>query len=191
MKTRQSTGIGRLVAVSLALAIALPLAACATDKGAGIKVKTLVDPKANISGYKSYAWAEQDNALKDPNQAWVPLNFDINQELQFLTDQELRQRGFQFAAENAEPDLYASFLVVVNMEAQAEAIKKRYGETADLKNLHEGGLVIALIDPETDRAVWAGTATGQVKTDRTDAQAKELLTEAVHKIFETFPAEEK
>jgi hypothetical protein len=188
MKTLQSINIGRLAA---SLAFALSLSACATDKGAEIKVKTLVDPKSNLSGYKSYAWAEQDNALKDPNQAWVPLNFDINQELQFLTDKELRDRGLEFAAETAEPDLYASFLVVVNMESQAEALKKRYGEDADLKNLHEGGLVIALIDPQTDRAVWAGTATAQLDPKRTDAEAKALLAEAVHKIFDTFPLEKK
>jgi hypothetical protein len=188
MTTRQSIRFTRLV---LSLSLALPLFACATDKGAEIKVKTLVDPKSSLSGYKSYAWAEQDNAIKDPNQTWVPLNFDINQELQFLTDQELRGRGMEFAAETAEPDLYASFLVVVNMASQSEALRKRYGEGADLENLHEGGLVIALIDPATDRAVWAGTATAQVNTKRTDAEAKALLTEAVHKIFETFPLEKK
>jgi hypothetical protein len=186
MKILRSIDTGRL-----AIALVLMLSACATDKGAEIKVKTLVDPKSNLSGYKTYAWAEQDNAIKDPNQAWVPLNFDINQELQFLTDQELRGRGLQFAAETAEPDLYASFLVVVNMESQAEALKKRYGEAADLKNLHEGGLVVALIDPATERAVWAGTATAQVNPKRTDAEAKQLLTDAVHKIFETFPLEKK
>jgi hypothetical protein len=189
MKTRQLLSrIGRL---AVAAALALPMAACATDKGAEIKVKTLVDPKSKLSGYKSYAWAEQDNAIKDPNQAWVPLNFDINQELQFLTDKELRGRGLEFAAETAEPDLYASFLVVVNMQSQAEALKKRYGDSADLQNLHEGGLVIALIDPQTERAVWAGTATAQVNPKRTDAEAKQLLTDAVHKIFETFPLEKK
>jgi hypothetical protein len=187
MNTRQIN----IARVAVAWALALSSLGCATDKGAGIKVKTIVDPKASLSGYHSYAWSDQDAALKDPEHAWVPVNFDINQELQFLTDQELRQRGMQFASETAEPDLYASFLVVVNMDAQADAIRKRYGEAADLKNLHEGGLVIALIDPRTEQPVWAGTATGQVKMNRTDAQAKELLGEAVHKIFETFPREKQ
>jgi hypothetical protein len=171
---------------SVAFVLSLALSACAS-KGTDIKVDTVVDPKANLSGYHSYAWFTQDSALKDPNQAWAPVNFDIYQELQYLTDHELRDRGMQFAPETVKPDLYASFLVVVNMNAQADAIRKRYGDKADLTNLHEGGLVIALIDPASDKAVWAGTATAQVNPKRTDAEAKELLGKAVHKIFETYP----
>jgi hypothetical protein len=180
------------------VALALLLSACATDKGAEIKVETLVDPKANLSGYKSYAWLDQAGAIMDPQQAWVPVGFDVMQELQYLTDQQLRERGFEFAnprtdapAAAAEPDLLASFLIVVDMEAQKEELQKRYGDAADLTNLHEGGLVIALIDPDSGKAVWAGTALGQVKPNRTDAEAKERLKLAVAKIFETFPVEKK
>jgi hypothetical protein len=178
--------------------LALLLSACATDKGAEIKVETLVDPKANMSGYKSYAWLDQAGAVMDPKQAWVPVGFDVMQELQHLTDEQLRQRGYEFANSHADapaaapgPDLLASFLIVVDMEAQKEEIQKRYGEAADLTNLHEGGLVIALIDPDSGKAVWAGTALAQVKPNRTDAEAKERLKLAVAKIFETFPVEKK
>lgn len=175
------------------VALALLLSACAS-KSSDIRVETVVDPKANLSGYKSYAWLDQAGAVVDPKQAWVPVGFDVIQELQFLTDQQLRDRGLQFAAAPAvdappasEPDLLASFLIVVDMEAQKEEIQKTYGDAADLKNLHEGGLVIALIDPDSGKAVWAGTALSQVKADRTDAEAKERLKLAVEKIFETFP----
>jgi hypothetical protein len=190
-----STRFKSISGVSVVLALAL--SACAS-KSSDIRVETVVDPKADLGGYKSYAWLDQAGAIKDPKQAWTPVGFDVIQELQFLTDQQLRERGMQFAAmpgpdapPAVQPDLLASFLIVVDMEAQKEEIQKRYGDSADLSNLHEGGLVIALVDPDSGKAVWAGTALGQVKADRTDAEAKERLKLAVEKIFETFPREKE
>ena len=56
-------------------ALVLGLAGCSTHSD--IKTDTVVDPKTNMKGYKSFAWLGSISALRDPNRQWTPVGFDI------------------------------------------------------------------------------------------------------------------
>jgi len=174
-------GSSRLAAAAAALILAL--ASCNTHPD--IKTETVVDPKTNLAGYKTFAWLGSVAELRDPNRDWTPVGFDIQREVQFLVEAQLRDHGMEYAA--GEPDAYVADIVLVNMDSDAEMIKKMFGDKADTTNLQAGALIVALIDAQTHEAVWAGAAIAQGRKERTDAQAKERLAAAVDKIFRGFP----
>ena len=65
------------------------LSACATA-GKDIRAVTVVDPKVNLDGYKTYAWLGGVGSVHDPKGLWTPVGFDFDSEIRFLVDTELR-----------------------------------------------------------------------------------------------------
>ena len=171
----------RLAVVAATLILAL--VGCNTHPD--IKTETIVDPKTNLKGYKTFAWLGSMAALRDPNHDWVPVGFDIHKEIKFLVEEQLRARGMNYAV--GEPDAYVAGILLVNTQADAESIKMVFGDKADTTNLQAGALVVGLVDAKMHKTVWAGAAVAQAKQERTDAQAKERLAAAVKKIFNGFP----
>ena len=59
-----------------------------------ITVATEADPKVQLPGYQSYAWAAAAAMIRDPNREWTPSDLDLGAEIMFLVDRELRKKGF-------------------------------------------------------------------------------------------------
>ncbi len=148
------------------------------------RIEAVLDPKTDMTGYKSYAWAPGLAALKDPEGKWSSVGFDMDSEIRFLIDQELRKQGMSFA--EASPDAVITYALVINMDAQAEELKKVYGDKADLSKLQEGALLIGVIDPSSKKIVWAGAARGQVLETATAESAKARLVKVVTGIFQFY-----
>ena len=55
-----------------------------------------------------------------------------------------------------------------------------------MSKLHEGAIIVGLIDPNDDKTVWVGAAQGQVKNQTGDA-AKARIAAAIKKIFDNYP----
>ncbi len=159
-------------------------AAPAPEEGLATIIEATHDPKTNFDGYKSYAWAPSMAALEDPDGKWIPVGFDMDSEIRFLIDQELRSKGMSFA--DAKPDAVITYALVIDMDVQAEVLQKIYGSRADLSKLQEGALLIGLIDPNTKGIVWAGAARGQVREKSTAELAKARLSKVVKGIFEFY-----
>jgi hypothetical protein len=174
----------RLLRLALILVLASLAGACASA-GADIKTETLLDPKANLAGYKTYAWVASVQILKDDQGQWAPVGFDLDAELRSLINRELGEHGLAFA--EANPDLLVGYVMVIDTAAQLAELKQRYGEDIDISNRHEGGLLVALVDAQTGKAVWVGAATAQLKQKRSDAEARERLGIAMDKLFEALP----
>ena len=78
------------------------IAGCMTVPTKDIKVDAQADPKANFSGYKSYAWLGSAAIVNDAFGQWEPPNFDADAEIKYLIDRELRKRGM--SEDSANPD---------------------------------------------------------------------------------------
>ncbi|MCK5721591.1 MAG: hypothetical protein KAI84_03575, partial [Gammaproteobacteria bacterium] len=52
------------------------LSGCTPIPTDDIKIVTEADPKANFSGYKTYAWLGAAAVLLDPEGKWKPAEFD-------------------------------------------------------------------------------------------------------------------
>lgn len=168
--------------VSLGLLLVL-LNGCATANS-DIKAEAVADPKVNLAAYKTYAWAGSVSAMNDPEGVAKPAGFDEDAEMRFLIDAELRARGKMFAEQ--DPDLLVAYMLVIDMNVQKDEIAKRYGKKADMSKLHEGAIIVGLIDPNDDKTVWVGAAQGQVK-NQTGEAAKARVAAAIKKIFANYP----
>lgn len=124
-----------------------------------IKVETDVDPRANMAGYKTYTWLGAAAILHDPEGKWEPPEFDVDNEIKFLIDRELRAHGL--TESSASPDLVVAYAAGIDMASMDIKIDPE-SELETLENVPRGALVLVLVDGRTGRAVWAGIATGEI-----------------------------
>ena len=170
--------------LALLAAFYLVLSGCASVTK-DITVDAATDPKANISGYKTFAWLGAGEILNDPEKKWKQTDIPVAGDLKYLIDRELRKRGLVLASpENA--DLAVAFFVGIDMEAQK--LKKNPDTKVEmLQNIPEAGLVIALVDTQSGFVVWVGEAVGELQKDATDEEVRERLDYAVTEMIKLLP----
>jgi hypothetical protein len=165
-------------------AIFMLLAGCASVPTKDIVVGAQADPKANFSGYKTYAWLGAAAIINDPYGQWEPPTFDADAEIKFLIDRELRKRGM--SQHSADPDLIVAFAAGIDMNALELQVDPET-KINTLENVPKGGLVIALVDGESGFVIWMGVATADV-LERPDAKTvKARLDYAVTQLFRKLP----
>jgi hypothetical protein len=155
------------------------LAGCA-PYAKDILVETELDPKTNISAYKSYAWLGDVSILNDPNEKWQPSGLDISSEIKFIVDRELRASGLHLS--DAPPELAVSFLVGADMEAMKLKVDPD-SKLESLKNVPEAALVVILMDVATENVVWIGKAEGEVQEGANPEQVRQRIDYAITEMF--------
>ena len=172
----------KLRALILLLFVTATLSGCATMTQ-DIRVETETAPGIDLAKYKTYGWLLSAKVVNDPQGNWEPPGFDADSELRFLINQELRNKGLQEVTR--QPDLLVAFAAGINMEAFE--IKNEPGsDMFKLTNAPKGALVVMLVDRATKRTVWAGSAEGDVKSDRTSEEVGQRLAYAVKTMFRNF-----
>jgi len=161
------------------------LFACAMAPTDDIKITIQNDPKANIAGYKSYAWVGTAQLLNDPHGMWEPPKIDLDSEVQFLIDRELRGKGF--TQTSSQPDLLIGYVAGVDMSV-LEIKENPKSKLTMLKNVPKGALVVLLIDSSTLFPVWAGEAVANVNEKRPSEEMKRRLDYAISQMFKDLPA---
>lgn len=166
------------------IAVSVFLSACALVPVKDIKVAAQTDPKANFSGYKTYAWMGSAAILNDPDEKWEPRGFDADAEIKFLVDGELRGRGM--SENTADPDLLVGFALGVDMDAlKLKADPKTQMDVQ--KNVPQGALLLALVDAESGFVIYLGAATAEVQENIDEEIVKARLDYAVSKLFNKLP----
>jgi len=163
----------------LAAALLL-LSGCASNVTKDIKVEAETDPKANIAGYSSYTWLGSAAILYDPEGQWEPPEFDMDTEIKFLIDRELREHGMTESSSN--PDLIVAFAAGIDM-ATMEIKTDPESELKTLENVPSGALTVILIDAQTGLAIWGGVATGEVQQNPDQEITRQRLDYAVSSMF--------
>lgn len=164
--------------------MAMLMTGCTAVQTSDIKIDAEADPKANFSGYKSYAWLGSAVILNDTYGQWEPKGFDADAEIMHLIDAELRKRGMSQTTD--EPDMYVAFIAGADMDA-LEIKESPEGDNAVLENVPQGGLLIVLIDADTGYVIWAGVATAEIQGDSDAKTAKARLDYAVSKMLKRVP----
>ena len=62
----------------LFVSVVMLLSSCASTPTKDIAVDVQADPKANFSGYKTYAWLGAAAIINDPHGQWEPPTFDAD-----------------------------------------------------------------------------------------------------------------
>jgi len=180
--SKRSTGEEKMKKLNSALVALLILfiTACASPLTQDIEVDADADPKANLAGYKTYAWLGSAAILYDPKGRWEPPEFDADAEIKFLIDRELRKRGMQEVAVN--PDMIVGYAAGIDMEA-LQLVEDKEAKLQVLQNVPTGSLVIVLIDGNTGNPVWASAAVANVQQEISTADVRKRLDYAVTQMF--------
>lgn len=146
-----------------------------------IKVDAESDPKANLSGYKTYTWLGAGEVLNDPEKKWKQTDLPIAGNIKYLIERELLKHGIN-RAKPANADLGVAFFVGIDMEAQ-KLKKNPETEVEMIENVPEAGLIIALVDTKSGFVVWVGEAVGELSENATDEVVEERIDFAVTEMF--------
>jgi len=177
-----------LAALLLAASLSPLVSACSSSVSTSdIKVRSAADQKANLAGYKTFAWLESDSTVVDRTGVWAEKDFDTRTEIQFLVDQALRRHGFTVS--QGEPDLLVDLSILAEVqdveEKKVEDEKAKRRESVTFDPVGEGALIVELIDAETAKTVWIGGAKGDIRHSRTADETKQRLSYAVDELFKT------
>jgi hypothetical protein len=173
-----------LVAALLATPLTALVSACSSVSTSDIHVQSAADEKANLAGYKTFAWSTSDSLLLDRTGVWAEKDFDARKEIEFLVDKALRQRGL--VVSQGEPDLWVDLSILAEIQSVEENKTKRR-EAVTFDPVGEGALVVELIDAETEKTVWIGGAKGDIRHSRTTDESKQRLAYAVDELFKKLP----
>ena len=163
------------------VATVLLIGGCASSVTKDIMIDTEVDSKANLSGYKSYAWLGSAAIVFDEKGQWEPPQFDADAEIKFLIDRELRAHGM--TEDSVTPDLIIAYAAGIDMDSM-EIKTDPENDLEVLENVPVGALTVVLVDAETGLAIWAGVATAEIQENPTAETTKKRLDYAVSKMFE-------
>ncbi len=159
-------------------------AGCASVPTKDIQVDAQSDPKANFSGYKTYAWLGAAAIVNDPYGQWEPPQFDADAEIMFLIDRELRKRGM--SENSADPDMIVVFAAGIDMDALG--LKTDPETKMDiLTNVPQGALLIALVDYRSGFVSWIGVAVAELQESPDTQTVKARLNYAVTRLFKRLP----
>ena len=176
----------RLLVLLFAL---LTTVACSSSQPAVVPdlvVEHHTDAKTNFDGIKTYRIVAAAGAINDPNGKWHSPNVDFGNDLKFLIERELRDRGLTPVADQADVDVI--FLVAVDMEA-LKVVKERHdGQDEEvLKTTPQGAIVVQMVDTETLKAVWTAGAAAEVNERPEAEEARKRIDYAVSELFKTYP----
>ena len=166
------------------LAFIVLLTACTTAPTRDIAVDAEADPKASFSGYKTYSWLATAQLLFDPEGQWEPKNVDLDAEIQFMINSQLRNRGMAEVSSN--PDMYVAYAAGVDMTALG---LKENPETREklLENIPKAALIVALIDADSGYVIWLGEAVGEVQEQADEATVRARIDYAIKEMFRLLP----
>jgi len=173
------------IRILIILAITLMLfTGCTAFQPKDINTYSEFDSKANFDGYKTYMWLGAAEIVNDPSGAWEPPLFDVDMEVKFLIDRELRKRGL--TENSSSPDLVLAFALGVNMDAMEIKVDPET-KLEVLENVPQGGMVIIMVDAQTGFAIWAGVAEAEVQEHPTPDTQKARLDYAVTQLIKSIP----
>ena len=176
--------LNQFIKVFSALCLTIYLSACTTTATQDIKVEAQADPKVSFSGYKSYAWLASAEILYDPEGQWEPQNMDIDSEVRFIVNRELRKRGMTEVTAN--PDMFIAFAAGVDMTSLGLKENPESKEQV-LANIPKAGLVIVMVDAQTGFLTWIGIAEGEAKAERSKEEIRTRIDFAVTQMFKRIP----
>ena len=159
------------------------IAGCASVPKDDIKTQTEADPKVNFSSYKTYAWLGSIAVLNDSQGVWKTPQFDVDSELVFLINEALRKRGMSESNDN--PDMLVAYAAGADMDA-LKVKENPDTKISTLENVPQTGLIVVLIDPQTEVVTWAGVATGEIKNLEAEI-AKKRLAYVIDSMFKKLP----
>jgi hypothetical protein len=173
-----------MIRFTCAACILIFITSCSITPTKDIEIDATADPKVSFSGYKTYSWLAAAQIVYDPEGQWEPQNVDIDAEVQFMINNELRKRGIAETGNN--PDMLVAYAAGVDMTSLD---LKENPETKEklLENIPRAALIVALIDADTGYVIWLGEAVGEVQQGADENTVRARIEYAISKMFALLP----
>ena len=192
--------IGKQIARSLGLLVALALTGCAVTP----TVSTQSAPGIDFGAFRTFSFI---SPLSTDRAGFHTL---VSQQLMFSTHRELEVRGLAFVADPAEADLLVNFHAHVAEQLRVRSIPDPWvGPTywhhrsgrydpwrgharwpshsrVEVDQVSEGRLSVDIVDRQHNMLVWEGVASKRL-TQRTMNDLGPAMDSAVHQMFRRFP----
>lgn len=194
--------------LSLVIGMVLLAGGCSS-----MSVSTDYDPSANFANLKTYRWlpADEQRLTGDPRIAGDTL---LEARIHSAVDRELAQEGYELVPDDAPPDAPVDFLVGYHMtldrQIDTRTINEVYhyspgwsGWSPRGRHYYRGGyyyaprtyvdvydqgtLLIDLIDPQTRKLIWRGSAVDRMNFQESPQDKTQQINEAVRRMFQNFP----
>ena len=152
--------------------LATTLAGCAS-----VHVNTDWDHAAQFDRYRTYTW------MDSPRMQAMQHATLFDRRLRSAVEGQLAAKGLRKADGGGAADI----VLVYHAGVQDKLDVQQWGYAArrwDVRQYHEGTLVVDVIDANTDSLVWRGIASGEVTSS---SESIKQLEQVVQKMFATFP----
>ena len=163
------------------------------------------DPAADFSAYRTYAWMPGPQAKTGDRRVD---NSAVDIRIRTAVDTRLRLKGYA-PSPDGKPDFFLTYHAGVK-ELAADSTSQfldptmagiPFSMSADTRNMGKprqepeakidprlsGSLLVDVIDAETNKLVWRGTAAGEVDPGLTSQERDARMRAIVEKMFSHFP----
>ncbi len=174
---------GNAVAITF---LSVLLGGCA----ASMAIQADQDPAVSLDSYGTYAWSSFQRAPGD-----VRVTPALSAQIRDDINRHLADKGY--VRVNTEADFSVNYQVTVEGETIVQTLDwysgSNFKETLahprpTQRRYEEGTLIIDFIDGESERLIWRGTATAEVRARASPEDRSDRVAEAVRKVLERFPS---
>ena len=157
---------------------------------ASMAIQSDQDPAVSLDSYGTYTWSATQRAPGDVR-VTPALNMQILEDI----DRLLTDKGYVRVNTNA--DFSVSYQITVEGENIGATLSYYQGSNfgSDLGNpgtaarrYEEGTLIIDVLDGTSERLIWRGTATAEVRQRVNPEDRSAKVAEAVQKVLAQFPS---
>ncbi len=157
---------------------------------ASMAIQAEQDPTASLDSYGTYAWSPIRRAPGD-----VRVTPALSAQIRDDIDQHLADKGY--VRVNTEADFSVNYQVTIEGETIVQTLDwysgSNFKETVATpaptqRSYEEGTLIIDVMEGESERLIWRGTATAEVRQRASPEDRSDRVAEAVQKVLAQFPS---
>ena len=157
---------------------------------AGMAIQAEQDPAVTFDAYRTYEWAPTRRAIQD-----VRVTPALRAQMRDDVDQHLADKGYLRV--NTDGDFSVIYHVTIEGETIVQTLDGYVGSVwaedlarpgPSLRRYEEGTLIIDALDGESERLIWRGSATAEVRQRVSIEDRSARVAEAVRKVLERFPS---
>jgi hypothetical protein len=148
-----------------------------------ISISTDFDSNADFAGYKTFGWMKQSDSGEGYDYSGL-----VDERIKSAADKQLQAKGLTKATTDTD-------LLVVYHAGKKEQLEVEdwgYGGWwgvggGEAYSYEEGTLIVDLVDANTKKMVWRGTAKKAMSDNPSPEERDAAIDEAIQKMFEKYP----
>ncbi len=183
-------GIGCRSIRSRRNAVAITLLSLLLGGCAGMAIQADQDPAVSLDSYETYTWSPNRRVSGD-----VRVTPALRTQVREDIDRHLADKGY--VRVNSGADFSVAWQVTIEGETIVQTLGYYSGSNFSdnlaqpgtaARRYEEGTLIIDIMEGESERLIWRGTATAEVRQRPSVEERSAKVAEAVQKVLAQFPS---